>query len=185
MSAETLMVRGGIERSPHGETAEAVFMMSGYVYESAEAAEKRFTGEAPGHVYSRLSNPTAAMFENRMTLIEGAEAACGTAAGMTAVTTALMAQVRSGDHVIAAWALFGSCRYIVEDYLLRWGVETSLVDGRDTAAFEKAMRKNTRAVFVETPTNPALELVDIAGIAEIAHANGAVLIVDNVFATTV
>ncbi len=183
--ARTLMVQGGITRSQHGETAEAIFMNSGFVYESSEAAERRFKGEEPGHIYSRFSNPTVAMFEKRMALIEGAEAARGTATGMAAVTTALMAQVRAGDHVVASRALFGGCRFVVEDYLPRWGVTSTLVDGRDREAFARAMQPNTKAVFLETPTNPTLELVDIAGVAEIAHAHGAKLVVDNVFATSV
>ena len=182
---QTQMVQGGLERSQHGETAEAIFMNSGFVYEDSEAAEKRFKGEAPGHIYSRFSNPTVAMFQERMALIEGAEAARGTASGMAAVTTAAMSQVRAGDHAVAARALFGGCRYVIEDYLPRWGVESTLVDGRDLENFEKAMRPNTKLVFIETPTNPTLELVDIAGVAEIAHAHGAKLVVDNVFATAI
>ncbi len=184
-SPQTLMVQGGIERSQHGETAEAIFMSSGFVYDSSEMAELRFTGAEPGHTYSRVGNPTVDMFQNRMALIEGAEAARATATGMAAMTTAVMAQVRAGEHVVASRALFGSCRYVIEEYLPRWGVSSSLVDGRDLAAFEKAMRPNTKVVFIETPTNPALELVDIAGVAEIAHAHGARLIVDNVFATAI
>lgn len=182
---QTLMVQGGLERSQHGETSEAIFMNSGFVYQSSEAAEARFKGEDPGYIYSRFSNPSVTMFQNRMALIEGAEAARATATGMAAVTTALMAQVRAGDHAIASRALFGGCRYVIEDYLPRWGVESTLVDGRDTDAFERALRPNTKLVFVETPTNPALELVDIAAVAEIAHAHGAVLVVDNVFATAI
>ena len=181
----TQMVQGGIERSQHGETAEAIFMNSGFVYETSEAAELRFKGEAPGYIYSRFSNPTVEMFQDRMALIEGAPAARATATGMAAVTTAVMAQVRAGDHAVASRALFGGCRFVIEDYLPRWGVDSTLVDGRDLDAFEKAMRPNTRLVFIETPTNPALELVDIAGVAEIAHAHGAVLVVDNVFATAI
>ena len=184
-SAKTLMVQGGIERSQHGETAEAIFMNSGFVYESSAAAETRFKGEAPGHIYSRFSNPSVEMFQNRMALVEGAEAARGTATGMAAVTTALMAQVRAGDHVVASRALFGGCRFVVEDYLPRWGVSSTLVDGRDLKAFEAAMQPNTKVVFLETPTNPTLDLVDIAGVAEIAHAHGALVVVDNVFATTI
>lgn len=184
-SAQTLMVQGGVERSQHGETAEAIFMNSGFVYETSESAEARFKGEVPGHIYSRFSNPSVEMFQNRMALIEGAEAARATATGMAAVTTAVMSQLRAGDHAVASRALFGGCRYVIENYMPRWGVETSLVDGRDVKAFEQAMRPNTKLVFIETPTNPALELVDIAAVAEIAHANGAVLVVDNVFATAI
>lgn len=182
-SAQTRMIHGGTLRSPHGETSEALYFSSGFSYESSAAAEARFTGEDPGYIYSRFSNPTLDMFQTRMALLEGAEAARGVASGMAAVTTALMAQVRAGDHVVAARALFGGCRYVIEDHLPRYGVETSLVDGRDPDNFAAAMRPNTKAVFIETPTNPTLELVDIAAVAEIAHAHGAVLVVDNVFAT--
>lgn len=183
--AQTQLVHGGTQRSPFGETSEAIFMNSGFVYEDSTAAMQRFKGEQPGHIYSRFSNPTVDMFQKRMAALEGAEAARGTASGMAAVTTALMAQVRAGDHVVASRALFGGCRFVVEDYLPRWGVESTLVDGRDTKAFEQAMRENTKLVFLETPTNPALDLVDIKAVAEIAHAHGAQLVVDNVFATPV
>ena len=184
-SAETQLVHGGTQRSPNGETSEAIYMTSGYVYADSRSAEARFKGEEPGHLYSRFSNPTVEMFQNRMALLEGAEAARGTATGMAAVTTALMAQVRAGDHVVAARALFGGCRYVVEDYLPRWGVESTLVDGRDPENFARAMKKNTKLVFLETPTNPTLELVDIKAVADIAHAHGALLVVDNVFATPI
>lgn len=183
--AETQMVHGGTDRSPHGETSEAMFVNSGYVYASAEDAELRFKGESPGHIYSRFSNPTVEMFQTRIALLEGAEAARGLATGMAAVTTALMSQLRAGDHVVSARALFGSCRYVVEDYLPRWGITSTLVDGRDPENFARAMRPNTKVVFLESPTNPTLELCDIAAIADIAHAHGAKLIVDNVFATAV
>ncbi|WP_404406432.1 O-succinylhomoserine sulfhydrylase [Pelagibacterium halotolerans] len=183
--AQTMLVHGGMERSQHGETSEAIFFNSGFVYPTSAGAEARFKGEEPGHIYSRFSNPTVEMFQQRMALLEGAEAARATATGMAAVTTAVMAQVRAGDHAVAARALFGGCRFVIEDYLPRWGVETTLVDGRDPANFEKAMRPNTKVVFVETPTNPTLELVDIEAVAKIAHAHGALLIVDNVFATAI
>ena len=184
-SPETLLVHGGTVRSQHGETSEAMFLNSGYVYPSSAAAERRFKNEDPGYIYSRFSNPTVEMFQDRMALIEGAEAARGLATGMAAVTTALMSLVRSGDHVVSARALFGSCRYVVEDYLPRWGIASTLVDGRDPRNFERAMRPNTRAVFLETPTNPTLELVDIEAVAKIAHGHGARLVVDNVFATPI
>lgn len=184
-SAQTRMVHGGTERSQHGETSEAIFMNSGFVYADSAAAEARFKGEEPGHIYSRFSNPTVEMFQKRMALLEGAEAARGTASGMAAVTTALMGQVRAGDHVVASRALFGGCRFVVEDYLPRWGVESTLVDGRDIANFEKAMKPNTKLIFLETPTNPTLQLVDIEAVAKIAHAHGALVVVDNVFATPV
>lgn len=181
--AATQMVHGGTMRSQHGETSEALFLNSGFVYDSSAAAEARFAGETDGHIYSRFSNPTVDMFQNRMCLLEGAEAARATATGMAAVTTAVMSQVRAGDHVVAARALFGGCRFVVEDYLPRWGVQSTLVDGRDPENFARAMQPNTKAIFIETPTNPTLELVDIKAVADIAHAHGAVLIVDNVFAT--
>src|SRR5690606_20648913 len=183
--AQTLLVHGGIERSQHGEMSEAIFFNSGYAYPTSAAAEARFKGEEPGHIYSRFSNPTVEMFQQRAALLERAEAGRGTASGMAAVTTAVMAQVRAGDHVVAARALFGGCRYVVEDYLPRWGVESTLVDGRDPENFARAMRPNTKLIFVETPTNPTLELVDLKAVADIAHAHGAKLIVDNVFATPI
>jgi O-succinylhomoserine sulfhydrylase len=180
---ETLLVHGGTDRSSHGETSEALYLNSGFVYEDSGSAEDRFAGKTPGHIYGRFSNPTVDMFQTRMALLEGAEASRGVATGMAAVTLALMSQVRAGDHVVASRALFGGCRFVIEDYLPRWGVTSTLVDGRDSANFEAAMRPNTKAVFLETPTNPTLELVDIEAVAKIAHAHGAKLIVDNVFAT--
>ncbi len=184
-SPQTQLIQGGIDRSHNGETSEAIYMNSGFVYADSASAMARFKGEEPGHIYSRFSNPTVQMFQERMALLEGAEAARGTASGMAAVTTALMAQVRAGDHVVASRALFGGCRFVVEDYLPRWGVESTLVDGGNPANFAAAMRDNTKLVFLETPTNPTLDLVDIAAVAEIAHAHGALLVVDNVFATPV
>lgn len=184
-SAQTRMVHGGTLRSPHGETSEAIYMTSGFSYADSAAAEARFKGEEPGYIYSRFSNPTVEMFQQRMALLEGAEAARGTSSGMAAVTTALMAQLRAGDHVVASRALFGGCRFVVEDYLPRWGVETVLVDGSEPENFAKAMQPNTKAVFIETPTNPTLDLVDIKAVADIAHAHRALCIVDNVFATPI
>jgi len=183
LSAATRLVHGGTERSQHGETSEALFLNSGYIYETSEEAETRFKNNGPGYIYSRFSNPTVEMFQQRMALLEGAEEARAVASGMAAVTTATMAQVKAGDHAVASRALFGGCRFVIEEFLPRWGVSSTLVDGRDPANFEKAMRPNTRIVFIETPTNPTLELVDIAAVAKIAHAHGALLIVDNVFAT--
>jgi O-succinylhomoserine sulfhydrylase len=179
----TQLVHGGTLRSQFGETSEAIFLNSGYVYDSAEQAEARFKGDEEGFVYSRYSNPTVDMFEKRMCALEGAEAARGTASGMAAVTASLFSFLKAGDHVVSARALFGSCRYIVEDLLPRFGVETTLIDGRDLSAWEEAMRPNTRAVFFETPTNPVLELVDIEAVSKIAHRAGALVVVDNVFAT--
>lgn len=180
---ETRLVHGGTTRSPYGETSEALFLTQGFVYDNAESCEARFKGEDPGFVYSRYGNPTTAMFEARMALLEGAEAARATASGMAAVNAALLCQLSAGDHVVAARALFGSCRWILEDFLPRYGVETTLVDGTDLAAWRAAVRPSTKVFFLESPTNPTLELIDIAAVAEIAHAAGARLVVDNVFAT--
>jgi O-succinylhomoserine sulfhydrylase len=180
--ATTLVHEGGM-RSPFGETSEALYLTQGFVYDSAEAAEARFNGDDPGYVYSRYANPTVSMFEDRIKALEGAEAARGTASGMAAVNLALMASVKAGDHVIAAKALFGSCRYICETLLPRFGVESTLVDGTDIDQWKAAVRPNTRAMFLESPTNPTLEVIDIAAVADIAKTAGARLIVDNVFAT--
>ena len=179
----TRLVHGGTMRSQFGETSEALFLTQGYVYPDMETAEARFKGESPGFIYSRFSNPTVAMFEERMALLEGAEAARATASGMAAVTAAMLGQLKAGDHVVAAKALFGSCRYIVEELLPRFGVPSTLVDGTDLDQWRAAMQPNTKVCFLESPTNPQLEIIDIAGVAEIAHAGGANLVVDNVFAT--
>jgi O-succinylhomoserine sulfhydrylase len=179
----TALVHGGTLRSQFGETSEAIFLNSGYVYDTAEQAEARFKGDEEGFVYSRYANPTVAMFEARMCALEGAAAARGTSSGMAAVAASLLCHLKAGDHVVSARALFGSCRYIVEDLLPRLGIETTLIDGRDLAAWEAAVRPNTRAFFFETPTNPVLELVDIEGVAKIAKRAGAIVVVDNVFAT--
>jgi len=180
---ETRLVHAGTLRSQFGETSEALFLTQGYVYPTAEECEARFSGKIPGYVYSRYSNPTMSMFEQRMAAFEGAEAARSTATGMAAVTTALMGLVRSGDHVVAAKALLGSCRWVIEEWLPRFGVTSTLVDGKDLNAWKKAAQKNTKVFFMETPTNPTLEVYDIAAVADIAHNAGAKLVVDNVFAT--
>jgi O-succinylhomoserine sulfhydrylase len=180
---ETRLVHGGILRSQFGENAEALYLTQSYVYDSAEQCERRFKGEEEGFIYSRYSNPTVAMFEGRMCALEGAEAARATATGMAAVTASLLCQLKAGDHVVAAKALFGSCRYVVEELLPRFGVATDLIEGTDLAAWKKAVRKETKAFFLESPTNPTLEILDIAGIAKIAKEAGACFIVDNVFAT--
>ncbi len=180
---ETQLVHAGTLRSPFGETSEALFLTQGYVYESSVSAEKRFKNEEPGYQYSRFANPTVHMFEQRMAALEAAPAARATATGMAAVTTALMGQVRAGDHIVAAKALFGSCLYVVEEHLPRYGVSSTLVDGTDLDQWRKAVRPNTRTFFLETPTNPALEVIDIAAVAKIAHDAGATLVVDNVFST--
>ncbi len=184
LSAATQMVHGGGKRSEFNETSEAIFMNSGYAYPSSQYAEDLFLNKIPGaHNYSRFANPTMDMFQNRMALLEGAEAARAFATGMSAVTNAVMSQVRAGDHIVASRALFGGCRYVVEDLMPRFGVPSTLVDGRDPENFARAMQPNTKLVFIETPTNPTLELVDIAAVSKIAKAHGAKLIVDNVFAT--
>jgi O-succinylhomoserine sulfhydrylase len=182
---ETELVHAGGMRTPFGETSEALFLTQGFVYDSAEQCEARFKGEEPGFLYSRFSNPTVAMFERRMATFEGAESARATATGMAAVTTALVGQLKAGDHVVAAKALFGSCRWVVEDFLPRFGVPSTLVDGRDLDQWQKAVRPNTKTFFLESPTNPTLDVVDIAAVAKIAHAAGATLVVDNVFATPI
>jgi O-succinylhomoserine sulfhydrylase len=179
----TRLVHSGTLRSQFGETSEAMFLTQGFVYETAEAAEARFKGEADGFIYSRYANPTVDMFEKRMCALEGAEDARATASGMAAVTAAIGCQVKAGDHLVAARALFGSCRWVVETLMPRYGVECTLVDGRDLDAWRAAIRPTTKVLFLESPTNPTLELCDIAAIAEIGHSAGARLIVDNVFAT--
>jgi O-succinylhomoserine sulfhydrylase len=182
---ETRLVHSGTLRSEFGETSEALFLTQGFVYGTAEECEARFKGDDPGFIYSRFSNPTTAMFERRMIELEGAEAARSAATGMAAVTTAILAPLRTGDHVIAAKAMFGSCRYVVEDLLPRYGIESTLVDGLDLDQWQRAVRPNTKTFFLESPTNPTLDVLDIGAIAEIAHAGGARLIVDNVFATPI
>jgi O-succinylhomoserine sulfhydrylase len=182
---ETRLVHAGTIRSEFGETSEALFLTQGYVYDSAEQCEARFKGDDPGYIYSRYSNPTIAMFERRMIELEGAEAGRSTATGMAAVTTAMLAPLKAGDHVVAAKAMFGSCRYVVEDLLPRYGIQSTLVDGLDLDQWQRAMRPNTRSLFLESPTNPTLDVLDIGAIAEITHRGGARLIVDNVFATPI
>ncbi|MGD9785069.1 MAG: O-succinylhomoserine sulfhydrylase [Hyphomicrobiaceae bacterium] len=182
-SAETRLVHGGVLRSQFGETSEAMFLTQGFVYKSAEQAEARFKNEDPGYQYSRFANPTVSMLEERIRLLEGAEEARATGSGMAAVTAAILSKLNAGDHIVSARALFGSCRYIVEDLCPRFGIACTLVDGRDLSAWKAAVRPNTKAFFFETPANPTLEVVDIAEVSKIAHAAGAIVIVDNVFAT--
>lgn len=187
LSLETSLVHGGVRRSQFGETAEALYLTQGFVYPDAETAAARFAGETPpgedAFIYARYGNPTVAMFEDRMAALEGAEAAFATASGMAAVHAALMSQLRAGDHVVAARALFGSCLYIVETLCPRFGIEVTLVDGTDLSQWREAMRPETRLAFLETPSNPTLEIIDLSGVAAIAHERGARLVVDNVFAT--
>lgn len=182
---ETRLVHSGTLRSQYGETSEALFLTQGYVYNSAEECEARFKGEDPGFIYSRYSNPTISMFERRMIELEGAEAARSAATGMAAVTTAILAPLKAGDHVVASRALFGSCLYVVQDLLPRYGIETTLVDGLDLDQWQRALKPNTKTFFLESPTNPTLDVLDIPAIAEIAHRGGARLVVDNVFATPI
>jgi O-succinylhomoserine sulfhydrylase len=179
----TALVHGGTLRTPFGETSEALFLNSGFVYDSAYDAERRFKGDEDGYIYTRFSNPTLTMFETRMALLEGAEAARSTATGMAAVHAALFAFLKAGDHVVASRVLFGSCRYIVEELLPRFGIGSTLVDGPDLNAWREAVQPNTRAFFCETPANPTIELIDLAEVAKIAKDCGARFIVDNVFAT--
>jgi O-succinylhomoserine sulfhydrylase len=181
----TQAVRGGMTRTPFGETAEAMFLTQSFVYDSAEAANARFAGENPGYIYSRYANPTVKMFEDRLALIEGAEFCRSTTSGMAAIFTALSGLVRAGDHILASRALFGSCRWLLTEYFPRFGVETSVVDGPDLTQWEQGFRPNTKAVLIESPANPLLEVVDVAAICALAHAAGAKVIVDNVFATPI
>lgn len=179
----TLGVRGGLQRSGFEETTEALYLTSGFVYSSAEAAEAAFTGELPHFVYSRYGNPTVATFQERMRLVDGAEACFATASGMSAVFTALGALLGAGDRLVAARSLFGSCFVVCDEILPRWGVETVFVDGEDLDQWERALSVPTTAVFFETPANPMQTLVDVRRVSEMAHAAGAKVVLDNVFAT--
>jgi O-succinylhomoserine sulfhydrylase len=183
VSRETIGVRGGLLRSGFEETSEGLYLTSGYVYESAAEAEKAFTGEIDRFVYSRYGNPTVAMFEERLRLIEGAEACFATSSGMSAVFTGLGALLKAGDRLVAGRSLFGSCFVVCNEILPRWGVETVFVDGTDLDQWEQALSKPTQAVFFETPSNPMQSLVDIAAVSEMAHAAGAQVVLDNIFAT--
>jgi len=181
----TRLVRGGAARSPYGETAEALYLTQSFVYPSAESANARFAGEEPGFIYTRYGNPTTRMFEERLALLEGAEACRATASGMAAVHLALTGLVRAGDHVVAGKALFGSCRWILSTWAPRFGIETTFVDASDTAAWRAAVRPSTRAFLIESPANPLLEITDIAAVAALAREARAKVIVDNVFATPI
>ncbi len=184
-SLQTRLLHDCHERSQFGETSEALFLTQGFVYDSMEQAERRFLDQEGGYTYSRFDNPTVTLFENRMALMEGAEAARAAATGMAAVTGALMALVRAGDHVVTPKAGFGSCRYIIETFLPRYGVESTLVDGLDLHSWEQAIRPETKVFFLESPTNPKLDVLDLKAICDLAHAHGIQVIVDNVFATPV
>lgn len=182
----TRAVHAGTRRSQYGEVSEAIYMTQGFVYDSAEAAEQRFVKiEGDEFIYARYGNPTVAMFEERIASLEGAEAGFACASGMAAVNGALTSMLRAGDHVVSSRALFGSCLYILEEILPRYGVEVSFVDGKNIDEWKSAIRADTKAVFFESVSNPALEVVDIAAVAELAHAVGAKVICDNVFATPV
>jgi O-succinylhomoserine sulfhydrylase len=181
---QTLAVRGGQRRTPFQETSEALFLTSGYAYEGPEEAEARFKG-AEGYTYTRYANPTVSIFEERMALLEGAPVGRATASGMAAVTASLMCCLRAGDHVVASRALFGAIRYVLEEILTRFGIAVTVVDGSDLSAWRGAMRKETKVAFLETPSNPTLEIVDIRAVSEIAHVHGARVIVDNAFASPV
>ncbi|ANL45303.1 O-succinylhomoserine sulfhydrylase [Rhizobium phaseoli] len=179
----TQLVHGGTLRSQYGETSEAIYLTQGFVYDTSEAAEARFKGETDGYIYARYGSPTNDMFEKRMCMLEGAEDARATASGMAAVSAAILCQVKAGDHIVAARALFGSCRWVVETLAPKYGIECTLVDGRDLKNWEEAIRPNTKVFFLESPTNPTLEVVDISGVARLADQVGAKVVVDNVFAT--
>jgi O-succinylhomoserine sulfhydrylase len=180
--AQTLAVRGGQLRSEFQETAEALYLTSGYAYESPEEAEARFKG-AEGFTYTRFGNPTVSMFEARIAALEGAPVARATASGMAAVTATFLASLRTGDHVVGAKAMFGACRYVIEEVLPRFGITNTLVDGEDVDQWARAMRPETKFLFLETPANPTLAIVDLKAVADIAHKTGARLIVDNAFAS--
>ncbi|MBJ26964.1 MAG: O-succinylhomoserine sulfhydrylase [Rhodospirillaceae bacterium] len=179
----TRAVRSGLDRSKFGETAEAIYATSGFVYETAELAEARFSGESEGFVYSRFGNPTVRVFENRLASIEGAEDCRATASGMSAVFASLMCQLKSGDHVVSSRSLFGSCHYIITELLPKYGIEVTLVDGRSLDEWQSALKKNTKCIFFESPSNPTLEIVDICTLSDIAHSIGAKVIIDNVFSS--
>jgi len=179
----TVLTHSGLLRSQFEETCEAIFMSSGFVYGSAEEAEEAFKNQGSRFVYSRYANPTLSMFEERLRHLEGAEACRGTASGMAAVFAAFACQVRAGDRVVSSRALFGSCLYIIQEILPRYGVEIELVDGRDLDQWRKVLKRGVKAVFCESPSNPGLELVDLKAVAELTHAAGGVLIMDNVFAS--
>ena len=185
-NTRTKLVHSGTRRSQYGEVSEAIYLTQGFVYETAEDAEARFIETGPDeYIYARYGNPTVRMFEERIAALEGTEDAFATASGMAAVNGALTSMLRAGDHVVSAKALFGSCLYILEEILTRYGVEVTFVDGTDLAAWEAAIRPETKAVFFESLSNPTLEVIDIKGVADLAHAVGATVIVDNVFATPI
>lgn len=181
----TRLVRGGTNRSDFGETSEAIFMTSGFRYDTAEDAEARFKGEQAGFTYSRLGNPTTAMFEERMALLEGAPVARAASSGMAAVNAALMCQLKSGDRIVSARALFGSCRVILDEILPKFGVRVDYVEGADLSSWAEALKTPATVVFLETPANPTLDVIDLAAVSALAHQAGARVVIDNVFATPI
>ena len=181
----TKLVRGGLSRSPHGETSEALYLNSGFVYDEPETAEKRFSGEDDGYVYGRYGNPTVTMFEERLALLEGSEACYALASGMASVFGALACQLRAGDHLVSSKALFGSCYQVVTSILPRFGIRTTLVDGADLDAWKSAITPDTKCVFLETPSNPTLDVIDLEAVCGIAKSAGANVVVDNIFATPI
>lgn len=181
----TQAVRGGLMRSQHGEISEAIYLTSGYAYDSAEQAMRRMAGEEEGFVYSRYGSPTSEMLQQRLALIEGAETCRVAGSGMGAISTAILAPLKAGDRVVAATALFGSCRWIIANQMPKFGIEAAFVDGADLDAWKREIDKGCQLVLIESPANPLLDGVDIAAVAKLAHAAGAILVVDNVFATPV
>ena len=182
---DTNLVRGGLTRSNFKETSEAIFLNSGFVYDSAEQAEAIFLGKKKGFQYSRYANPTVEMFEKRLALLDGSEACFATASGMAAVFGSMMCQLKAGDHVVSASALFGSCRYILNDILPKFGIEVSFIDGRNIKEWNKSIQKNTKIFFFESPSNPCLESIDIKQFCNLAKKNKITTIVDNIFASPV
>ncbi|MGL4526463.1 MAG: O-succinylhomoserine sulfhydrylase [Aestuariivirga sp.] len=181
----TKLVRGGLDRSRHGETSEALYLNSGFVYDEPETAERRFAGEDDGYVYGRYGNPTVTMFEERLALLEGSESCYALASGMASVFGALACQLKAGDHLVSSKALFGSCYQVVTSILPRFGIRTTLVDGDDLKAWREAITKDTKCVFLETPSNPTLDIIDLQAVCDIARAAGANVVVDNIFATPI
>ncbi|MEL6876399.1 MAG: aminotransferase class I/II-fold pyridoxal phosphate-dependent enzyme, partial [Pseudomonadota bacterium] len=181
----TQAVRSGTMRTEFGETSEALFLTSGYTYDCAEDAAARFAGEQEGMTYSRLQNPTVRMLEERIAVMEGAEACRATASGMAAMTAALLCQLETGDHVVASRALFGSCRWLVDNLLPKFGIEATVIDGRDIALWEQAVKPNTKVFFFETPANPTMDVIDLRAVCDLAKARGITTVVDNAFATNV
>lgn len=185
MKKETKLVRGGLQRSQFNETSEALFLNSGFVYESAEQAEAIFKGDETGYQYSRYSNPTVDMFEKRLALLDKSEECFATASGMSAVFGSMMCQLKVGDHVLSSSALFGSCRYIVKEILPRYGIEVTFIDGKNISEWEEGIKKNTKIIFFETPSNPCLDLIDLEAVCKLAKSKNVTTIIDNIFASPV